>query len=65
MHSLRDRWQDRFRRILPVGGRPNLPGYDALGPEGAHINLVIDADAAVTGAASHRCYPCEIIRLTG
>ena len=43
-----------------------LPGYDALGPDGANINLVIGADAAdpVSGAASHRCYPCEISRLT-
>ena len=44
----------------------DLPGYDALGPDGANINLVIGADAAdpVSGAASHRCYPCEISRLT-
>ena len=49
----------------------DLPGYDALRPDGmahdANINLVTGADAAdpVSSAASHRCYPCEIIRLTG
>jgi anaerobic selenocysteine-containing dehydrogenase len=45
----------------------DLPGHDALGPDGANINLVIGADAAdpVSGAASHRCYPCQISRLDG
>ena len=40
----------------------DLPGYDALGPDGANINLVIGTNAAdpVSGAASHRCYPCDI-----
>jgi anaerobic selenocysteine-containing dehydrogenase len=43
----------------------NLPGYDALDPEGANINLAIGVDAAdpVSGAASHRCYPCQIEKL--
>ena len=47
--------------------RLDLPRYDALRPDGANINLAIGANAAdpVSGAASHRCYPCEIIRLTG
>jgi anaerobic selenocysteine-containing dehydrogenase len=45
----------------------DLPGYDALGPDGANINLVIGTDAAdpVSGAASHRCYPCDISPLAG
>jgi anaerobic selenocysteine-containing dehydrogenase len=40
----------------------SLPGYDALDPAGANINLAIGVDAAdpVSGAASHRCYPCQI-----
>ena len=43
----------------------DLPGYDALDPEGANINLAIGVDAAdpVSGAASHRCYPCQIEKL--
>ena len=42
-----------------------LPGYDALDPDGANINLAIGVDAAdpVSGAASHRCYPCRIEKL--
>jgi anaerobic selenocysteine-containing dehydrogenase len=42
-----------------------LPGYDALHSNGANINLVIGAEAAdpVSGAAPHRCYPCEIEKL--
>ena len=34
-------------------------------PDGANINLVIGVDAAdpVSGAASHRCYPCEVAKL--
>jgi anaerobic selenocysteine-containing dehydrogenase len=42
-----------------------LPGYDALGSEGANINLVIGTEAAdpVSGAAPHRCYPCDIEKL--
>ena len=40
----------------------HLPGYDALDPDGVNINLAIGVDAAdpVSGAASHRCYPCQI-----
>ena len=43
-----------------------LPGYDAIDPNGANINLAIGVDAAdpVSGAASHRCYPCEIEKLS-
>jgi len=43
----------------------DLPGYDALDPEGANINLTIGVDAVdpVSGAAPHRCYPCRIERL--
>jgi len=42
-----------------------LPGYSALDPDGANINLVIGVDAAepVSGAASHCCYPCQIEKL--
>ncbi len=42
-----------------------LPGYDALGSDGANINLTIGVDAAdpISGAASHRCYPCRIHKL--
>jgi len=44
----------------------DLPGYNALDPEGANINLTIGVEAAdpVSGAASHRCYPCRIERIT-
>ena len=47
----------------------DLPGYDALVPDGANINLAIGVDAAdpVSGAASHRCYPVrhqQVLRLT-
>jgi anaerobic selenocysteine-containing dehydrogenase len=43
----------------------DLPGYDALGSDGANINLTIGVDTAdpVSGAASHRCYPCRIYKL--
>jgi anaerobic selenocysteine-containing dehydrogenase len=42
-----------------------LSGYDALDPDGANINLAIGIEAAdpVSGAASHRCYPCQIQKL--
>jgi len=42
-----------------------LPGYDALDPGGANINLAIGVEAAdrVSGAAPHRCYPCRIEKL--
>ena len=42
-----------------------LPGYDALDPDGTNINLAIGVDAVdpVSGAASHRCYPCQIEKL--
>src|SRR5215468_7273604 len=44
----------------------DLPGYDAVDPDGANINLAIGIEAAdpVSGAAPHRCYPCDISRLT-
>jgi anaerobic selenocysteine-containing dehydrogenase len=43
----------------------DLPGYDALDADGANINLAIGVEAAdpVSGAASHRCYPCQIEKL--
>jgi len=43
----------------------DLPGYDAIDPDGANINLAIGVEAAdpVSGAAPHRCYPCQIERL--
>jgi anaerobic selenocysteine-containing dehydrogenase len=43
----------------------DLPGYDALDPDGANINLAIGVEAAdpVSGAAPHRCYPCQIEKL--
>jgi hypothetical protein len=42
-----------------------LPGYDALDPDGANINLAIGVDAVdpVSGAASHHCFPCQIEKL--
>ena len=43
----------------------DLPGYDALAPHGANINLAIGVEAIdpISGAASHRCYPCQIEKL--
>jgi anaerobic selenocysteine-containing dehydrogenase len=43
----------------------DLPGYNAVDPDGANINLAIGVDATdpVSGAASHRCYPCQIEKL--
>jgi anaerobic selenocysteine-containing dehydrogenase len=42
-----------------------LPGFDALDPDGANINLAVGVDTVdpVSGAASHRCYPCRIEKL--
>ena len=42
-----------------------LPGYDALDPDGANINLAIGVDAVdpVSGAAAHHCFPCQIEKL--
>jgi hypothetical protein len=39
-----------------------LPGYDALDPNGANINLAIGVEVAdpVSGVASARCYPCQV-----
>ena len=44
-----------------------LPGYDALGPDGANINLVIGAEAVdpVSGAVPHRSYHCDIEKSVG
>ncbi len=44
-----------------------LPGYDALSPDGANINLVIGNEAVdpVSGAAPHRSYCCKLERLGG
>jgi hypothetical protein len=43
----------------------DLPGYDALDPDSANINLAIGVEAAdlVSGAAAHLCYPCQIEKL--
>ena len=41
----------------------DLPSYDALDPDGsANINLAIGVETVdpVSGAAPHRCYPCDI-----
>ena len=41
----------------------DLPCYDALDPDGgANINLAIGVETVdpVSGAAPHRCYPCDI-----
>ena len=62
------RWRTASLQRSTVGGRPaelDLPGYDALGSEGANINLAIGIKAAdpVGGAAPHRCYPCRIEKL--
>jgi anaerobic selenocysteine-containing dehydrogenase len=42
-----------------------LPGYDALDSAGANLNLAIGVEAVdpVSGAAPHRCYPCQIEKL--
>ena len=42
-----------------------LPGYDALGSDGANINLVIGDEVLdpISGAAPHRCYPARLQRL--
>jgi anaerobic selenocysteine-containing dehydrogenase len=42
-----------------------LPGYDALGSDGANLNLVIGSDLAdpVSGAAPHRSSRCNVERL--
>ena len=42
-----------------------LPGYDPLGSDGANINLVIGDEALdpISGAAPHRCYPCQLQKL--
>jgi anaerobic selenocysteine-containing dehydrogenase len=41
-----------------------LPGYDALDPDGANVNLAIGVDRAdpVSGVAAARSYPCQIER---
>jgi len=48
-----------------VAAELGLPGYDALDPDGAHINLAVGVEAAdpVSGAAPYRCYPCPIEKL--
>jgi anaerobic selenocysteine-containing dehydrogenase len=42
-----------------------LPGYDPLSSDGANINLVIGDEVLdpVSGAAPHRCYPCQLQKL--
>jgi len=44
---------------------PGLSGYDVLDSDGANINLAIGTEVAdpVSGAAPHRCYPCQIEKL--
>ena len=43
-----------------------LPGYDAIEPDGANINLVIGSEAVdpVSGAPPHRAYPCQVEKLS-
>jgi anaerobic selenocysteine-containing dehydrogenase len=42
-----------------------LPGYDPLDEAGANVNLAIGTETVdpVSGAAPHRCYPCDIEKL--
>jgi len=42
-----------------------LPGYDPLSSDGANINLVIGDEVLdpLSGAAPHRCYPCQLQKL--
>jgi anaerobic selenocysteine-containing dehydrogenase len=39
-----------------------LPGYDAFGPQGANVNLIISNDATdpISGAVPHRSQPCRV-----
>jgi len=39
-----------------------LPGYSALDDTGANVNLIVGVERVdpISGAAPHRCYPCEI-----
>jgi hypothetical protein len=42
-----------------------LPGYDPLDEAGANVNLAIGTETVdpVSGAAPHRCYPCDVEKL--
>jgi len=42
-----------------------LPGYNALGPEGANANLLIPHDVIdpISGSVPHRAYLCQIGRV--
>jgi len=44
-----------------------LPGYDAFGPQGANVNLIIFNDAAdpISGAVPHRSQPCRVRKENG
>jgi len=39
-----------------------LPGYDAFGPQGSNVNLLISNDATdpISGAVPHRSQPCRV-----
>ncbi len=43
----------------------SLPGYDTSSEDGANLNAVIANDAIdpIGGAAPHKSYPCQIVRL--
>jgi anaerobic selenocysteine-containing dehydrogenase len=44
-----------------------LPGYDAFGPKGANVNLLIANDIMdpISGAPSHRSQPCRVRKESG
>jgi len=65
-HASTRRWHGTARVVAGrLAPELDLPGYDALGTDGANINLAIGVEAAdpLSGAASYRCYPCQIERL--
>jgi hypothetical protein len=41
-----------------------LPGYDAFGPQGANVNLLIGNENTdpISGAVPHRSQPCRVIK---
>jgi anaerobic selenocysteine-containing dehydrogenase len=44
-----------------------LPGYDAFGPRGANVNLLISNDATdpISGSVPHRSQPCRVRKENG
>jgi anaerobic selenocysteine-containing dehydrogenase len=44
-----------------------LPGYDAFGPRGANVNLLISNDATdpISGSVPHRSQPCRVRKESG